>query len=128
MAYLKPNWFTAKIFNPLAMMTGIGGSQKLTVRGRKSGEPKSVAVVPVEYEVATYIVSPRGETEWVRNLRAAGGRGELKGRAFTSTEVPVEERPPIIEAYRKKAGRTVDGYWKQLPDPKDHPTFRIEPA
>ena len=128
MAYLKPNWFTAKIFNPLAMMTGIGGSQRLTVRGRKSGEPRSVAVVPVTHDNATYIVCPRGETEWVRNLRAAGGRGELKGRPFTSTEVPVEQRPPIIEAYRNKAGRTVDAYFKQLPDPKDHPTFRIEPA
>jgi hypothetical protein len=128
MAYLKPNFFTAKIFNPLFMMLGLGGVQKLTVRGRKSGQPKSVAVIPLTHDNTTYIVCPRGETEWVRNLRAAGGRGELKGRPFTSTEVPVEQRAPLIEAYRKKAGRAVDGYWKQLPDPKDHPTFRIEPA
>jgi deazaflavin-dependent oxidoreductase (nitroreductase family) len=128
MAYLKPNFIAIKIVNPLFMRVGLGGVQRLTVRGRKSGEPRSVAVVPVEHEGARYLVSARGETEWVRNLRAAAGRGELNGETFTSTEVRIEERSPIIEAYRKKAGRAVDRYWKQLPDPTGHPTFRIEAA
>jgi hypothetical protein len=65
----------------------------------------------------------------VRNARSAGsvelrrgGRGEL----FAAVEVPVGERGPIIDAYRAKAGRMVEGYWKRLPDPADHPTFRLE--
>ena len=72
-------------------------------------------------------MSTRGESDWVKNLRAAGG-GELrrKGQAekVRAVELPVEERPPVIAAYRAKAGREVDTYFKKLPDPADHPVFR----
>jgi len=88
-----------------------------------------VPVIPVEYAGARYLVSPRGETDWVRNLRAAG-QGELGGRGgseeFRATEVPVEDRPAIIAAYRAVAGRAVTSLFKALPDPADHPVFRIE--
>ncbi len=33
---------------------------------------------------------------------------------------------PSSQTYREVAGKTVAGYWKKLPDPEDHPTFRIE--
>jgi hypothetical protein len=127
-AYLRPNAFQRKVFNPIARRLGMGGSEPLVVRGRRTGEPLPLPVIPVEHDGARYIVSTRGEAEWVRNLRAAGGRGEIGGRPFRATEIGVEQRPPLIEAYRAKAGRVVEGYWEKLPDPEDHPVFRIDPA
>jgi deazaflavin-dependent oxidoreductase (nitroreductase family) len=130
MAYIQPPWFTRRVFNPLAMKFGLGGAVTLAVAGRKSGKLHLVPVIPVEYNGARYLVSPRGETEWVRNLRAAGA-GELRRKGtierFTATEVPVEERSPILEAYRRVAGGPVESQFKALPDPADHPVFRIEP-
>ena len=127
MAYLKPPVFTRKVFNPLAMRLRLGGSTTLAVRRRTSGTMQQIPVIPIEYDGGRYVVSARGESDWVRNLRAAG-RADLGGRAFTATEVAVGERVAIIEAYRAKAGRTVAPYWKRLPDPGDHPTFRLDPA
>jgi len=129
MAYLKPPAFTRRLFNPLAMRFGIGGAETLSVAGRRTGEQRAVPVIPVDYDGARYLVSTRGETEWVRNLRAAG-TGELHKRGtaepFRATEVPVDDRPPIIDAYRRVAGKTVTSYFAALPDPVDHPVFRIE--
>ena len=129
MAYLKPNAFVRRVFNPMAMRFGMGGSEKLVVRKRKSGQPQELPVIPVEHDGAQYIVSTRGESDWVRNVRAAGG-GEVHSKSginsFNAKQVPVEQTAAIIEAYRKKAGKTVEAYWKKLPDDKDHPVFRIE--
>jgi deazaflavin-dependent oxidoreductase (nitroreductase family) len=111
------------------MRFGIGGAVPLTVRGRRSGQPRRIPVLPVEYTGASYLVSPRGETEWVRNLRAAGeGTLERDGRSepFRAVEVPVGERPPILDVYRTIGGRTVKGYFDQLPDAADHPVFRMD--
>src|SRR5690242_19385865 len=92
------------------------GSRVLVVRGRKSGERRSTPVNLLELEGERYLVAPRGNTQWVRNLRAAGtGRLFLGRRAqsFTATEVPVEERSPILRAYLKKwkweVGQFIDG-------------------
>jgi deazaflavin-dependent oxidoreductase (nitroreductase family) len=130
MAYLKPPAPMRKLFNPLAMRFGIGGSVTLAVAGRTSGAEQQMPVIPVKHDGARYVVSTRGESEWVRNVRRAG-RVELRDRSgaerFAAVEIPVAERAPVIEAYRAKAGRTVDSYWKRLPDPADHPTFRLEP-
>jgi deazaflavin-dependent oxidoreductase (nitroreductase family) len=131
MTYIKPPWFTRKIFNPLSMMTGFGSDATLITRGRRTGEPRRIPVIPVEFNGARYLVAPRGETDWVRNIRAAGGAAELqrKGQtqAIAATEIAVSERAPVIEIYRKKAGSAVAAYWKALPDDADHPVFRIEP-
>lgn len=124
MAYLKPPWFVSKVFNKLATLSSVGGTRKLTVPGRSSGKPRAVPVIPVEVAGAHYLVSTRGESEWVRNVRAAGevrlGREKLK-----AVELATEARIPIIEAYRAKAGKTVDTYWRSLPDPADHPVFKL---
>jgi deazaflavin-dependent oxidoreductase (nitroreductase family) len=128
-AYLAPNWFVRKVANGLFMRFGIGGIETLTVPGRRSGRPHSVPLVPVEHEGARYIVSARGETDWVKNLRAAGG-GQLgrRGRSqrFAADEIPVDRRAPVIEAYRAKAGRSVAGLFAKLPDPADHPVFLVD--
>ena len=131
MAYLKPPLITRRLFNPLAMRLGIGGTVTLAVRARRTGQVQTIPVIPVEHDGARYVVSTRGESDWVRNLRAAE-KAELRSRggreAVRATEVPVEERPPIIAAYRAVVGRTVETYFAKLPDPADHPVFRIEPG
>jgi len=52
----------------------------------------------------------------------------LGGKKFVAAEVPVEQRAPIIAAYRPLAGKVVEGYWRQLPDDADHPTFALTPV
>ena len=80
--YKKPGWFTKHVFNRLvARMTKLGisvwGSRILRVRGRTSGEWRSTPVNLLTFERTRYLVAPRGETQWVRNLRVAGD-GELR--------------------------------------------------
>jgi deazaflavin-dependent oxidoreductase (nitroreductase family) len=109
----------------------LGVATTLTVAGRTSGQPRSVPVNVLEHDGRRYLVSPRGEMDWVKNLRAAG-EGELQRRGssqrFRATEVAVDDRPDIIAAYRAKWDGQVKGFFEQLPDPADHPTFVIEPV
>ncbi|HNA49835.1 MAG TPA: nitroreductase/quinone reductase family protein [Mycobacterium sp.] len=131
MAYLKPPWFTARVFNKIAMATGISGSERLTLTARSSGRPQEIPVITVDVDGTRYLVSTRGESQWVRNVRAnptvtlATKMGTAR---FTATEVPVPQRDPVLTAYRAKAGKTVDGYFAKLPDPADHPVFSLTPV
>jgi hypothetical protein len=124
MAYRKPNAFTRRVFNPLAMKFGISGTETLSVPGRRTGQTQRVPVIPIELGGARYLVSPRGETDWVKNLRAAG-EAELNGERFRADEVPVGERGPILDRYQEVAGRATASHFKALPGASDHPTFRI---
>lgn len=127
MAYLKPPWFVRKIFNRVAMATGVGNSQTLTVTKRVSKQPQQIPVVVPEVGGVKYLVSTRGEAEWVRNVRA-DPNVKLGDTKYVATEVPVAERAPIIAAYRPLAGKVVEGYWKELPADADHPTFALTPG
>ncbi|MEO7060597.1 MAG: nitroreductase family deazaflavin-dependent oxidoreductase [Lapillicoccus sp.] len=130
MTYFRPGLFIRKVFNPLAMATGINGAQTVTAIGRTSGQPRAIPAMPVDVAGATYLVSVRGESDWVRNLRANPTvTVSTKGakRRFQAGEVPVAERAPIIAAYRDAASKSVDPYWQKLPDPIDHPVFRLTP-
>jgi len=125
--YLRPGKLST-FFNAAAIRLGLASS--LTVRGRTSGQPREVAVQPIEVAGQRYLVGARGETEWVRNLRAAG-EGELrkggKTERIRATELTGEEQASIARAYRDQLGKQVSGYFEKLPDPADHPVFRIEP-
>jgi deazaflavin-dependent oxidoreductase (nitroreductase family) len=127
--YLRPGWFIQRVMNPLMMRTGM--TPTLAVRGRRSGQWQTVPVNVLEYNGARYLVAPRGTTDWVRNLRAAG-TGELRKRgrsdSFQAVEIPDHEKPPIINAYLERWGSQVRSQFDALPDPADHPVFRIEPA
>lgn len=131
MAYLKPPWFVTDVFNKIAMATGISGSETLTLIGRGSGAERHIPVISVDVDGVKYLVSTRGESQWVKNLRA-NPAVTLKSRTviagFTAAETPVDQREPVIAAYRVKAGRQVDGYFAKLPDPADHPVFRLTPV
>ena len=126
MAYLKPPWFTAKIFNRIAMATGIGGSQTLTVTKRITRQPQQIPVVVPEVDGVKYLVSTRGETEWVKNVRAIP-EVMVGKQKYVANEIPVAERGPVIAVYRPLAGKVVEGYWKQLPSDADHPVFALTP-
>jgi hypothetical protein len=131
MAYLKPPWFTAKVFNKIAMATGVSGSETLTVTTRTSGQQQMIPVITVYVGDARYVVSTRGESQWVKNVRAnpvVTLATKVGAARFTATELLVADRPPVLAAYRGKAGKTVDGYFAKLPDPADHPVFRLEPV
>src|SRR5262249_57929918 len=84
---------------------GTGGSGFLAVGGRKSGEWRTTPVNPLTLNGQRYLVAPRGETQWVRNMRAAGG-GELRvGRRaepFTATELADADKPPVLRAYLRR--------------------------
>ncbi|MGZ4493730.1 MAG: nitroreductase/quinone reductase family protein, partial [Nocardioides sp.] len=71
MAYLRPSGLTRKVVNPLVSRLRTGGVETLTVTGRRTGRPRSVPVIPVRLGAHRYLVAPYGESEWVRNLRAA---------------------------------------------------------
>lgn len=144
--YLKPGWFTTHVFNGLvAVLTRVGisvwGSRQLRVRGRKSGEWRTTPVNLLSFEGRRYLVAPRGETQWVRNLRAAGN-GELRvGRRverFRATELSDSDKPPVLRAYLKRwkveVGVFFGGVSATSPDEDlariapDHPVFAIADA
>jgi deazaflavin-dependent oxidoreductase (nitroreductase family) len=124
---------TRKLVSGLTRM-GISllGSRVLYVRGRKSGEWRTTPVNLLKYEGERYLVAPRGHTQWVRNMRVAGG-GELHiGRrveVFTVTEVADEEKADILRAYLKRwkfeVGMFFDGVG---PDASDEKLLEIAPG
>ena len=108
--YLEPGWLTRNVFNrAIRFLTRAGlsfrGSRELRVRGRASGEWRSVPVNLLTLDGVDYLVAPRGTTQWVRNLRVAGG-GELRvGRrveAFAATEVGDLAKPEVLRAYLRR--------------------------
>jgi deazaflavin-dependent oxidoreductase (nitroreductase family) len=110
MRYLEPGWFTRNVFNrAVRRLTRLGisvwGSRELRVRGRKSGEWRTTPVNVLTYEGERYLVSPRGITQWVRNLRACG-TGELRvGRrveAFQADEVEDDAKAPVLREYLRR--------------------------
>lgn len=141
--YQAPDWFTRNIFNrAVAGLTRLGisvwGSRVLQVRGRTSGEIRETPVNLMTFDGATYLVAPRGETQWVRNLRVAGEGGLKLGRRvqrFTATELPDADKPPLLRAYLNRwkweVGQFFGGVGPEAPDAEllriapDHPVFAI---
>lgn len=129
MVYRKPPILTRRVVNPLVSRLHPRGVETLTVTGRRTGRPRRVPVLPVQVGKRRYLVAPYGESEWVRNLRACH-EGELDGPSghehFLARELPADQRAEIIEAYRRKAGRTVERLFRSMPDPGSHPVFALE--
>lgn len=142
--YRRPNFFTRNVFNrAVAGLTRLGisiaGSRVLEVAGRKSGEPRRTPVNLLESDGNRYLVAPRGNTQWVRNLRVAG-RGKLllgrRSEPFRAIEVPVAEKEPVLREYLRRwtweVGQFFDGVGAASSADElariapDHPIFRIE--
>jgi deazaflavin-dependent oxidoreductase (nitroreductase family) len=134
--YQEPGWFTRNVFNKLiAGLTGLGisvlGSRVLAVRGRKSGEWRTTPVNLLIIDGQRYLVSPRGHTQWVRNLRVSR-EGELRlGRrteSFTAEEVSDDDKPAILRAYLTRWKAEVGVFFGGVgPDASDADLRRISP-
>ena len=144
--YLKPGWFTRVIFNgSVRRLTRLGisvaGSRELRVRGRKSGEWRATPVNLLTVDGQRYLVAPRGQTQWVRNIRVVG-EGELRvGRRvqqFRAAELTDDAKAPILKEYLRKwgweVGQFFEGLDKQATDADlaavapGFPVFRVLPA
>jgi deazaflavin-dependent oxidoreductase (nitroreductase family) len=144
--YQAPGRVTRRLLNPVvAAATRAGfdlwGARVLAVVGRTSGEVRTTPVNVLELDDAAYLVSPRGQTQWVRNLRAAG-HGELRhGRRtteFLASEVDDAEKAEVLRAYLHRWRFEVGAFFEGVgPDASDdqlraaaprHPVFRIEPT
>jgi deazaflavin-dependent oxidoreductase (nitroreductase family) len=140
--YIQPGR-TDHLFNKtVAALTRLGisvwGSRVLYVRGRSTGEWRTTPVNVLTVDGVRYLVAPRGTTQWVRNIRVAGG-GELHvGRRvepFTVSELPDDRKPAVLRAYLKRwgweVGRFFDGLDANATDEQiraiapDFPVFRL---
>ncbi|MFI9626174.1 nitroreductase family deazaflavin-dependent oxidoreductase [Streptomyces sp. NPDC052042] len=117
----------------------LAGSAELSVRGRKSGKMQRIPVNPHTYDGAQYLVSARGHSQWVRNMRAAGG-GELRVgrrvRAFSAVEITDDaHKASVVRAYLERWGWQVNQFFQGVTAKStdaellaacpDHPVFRI---
>jgi len=142
--YLEPGWFTKHVFNgAVVWLTRMGvsvrGSRELRVRGRAPGEWRRNPVNLLEHDGHRYLVAPRGRTQWVRNIEAAGG-GELRvGRrveAFRAVPVADADKVDILRDYlhhwKMEVGVFFDGVGPDATDGElaaiapGYPVFRVE--
>nr|WP_239575908.1 nitroreductase family deazaflavin-dependent oxidoreductase [Actinokineospora baliensis] len=116
----------------------VWGARVLSVKGRKSGEPRSTPVNLLTVDGVQYLVSPRGHTQWVRNLRVAG-EGELtvgkRVQRFTARELADDAKPEVLRAYLKRwafeVGAFFEGVTARSTDDElravapGHPVFQV---
>jgi deazaflavin-dependent oxidoreductase (nitroreductase family) len=138
-----------EIFNPIAQrMLGaglpLGPNALITIRGRKSGEPRTTPVALIGIAGRRWVSSPFGDVNWVRNLRAAGEATLTVGRRHekvTAIELSNEERVaffrdqmgPFVRRIPLGIGRllvgSVLGAKEILDDPvgaaERHPVFEL---
>jgi len=143
--YRRPGWFTRHVMNRLvARLTRMGvsvwGSRVLEVRGRRSGEPRRVPVNLLELDGHRYLVSARGEGEWVRNVRAADGALDLLlGRhrePVRAVELADAAKVPVLRAYLARWKAEVGAFFDGIDADSDdeaiaaiahrHPVFVLE--
>lgn len=143
--YREPGWITRRIFNPaIAGLTRLGlsvwGSRILEARGRSTGEPRRVPVNLLRFDDQPYLVAPRGQAQWVRNVRADGGRLDLllgnRREHWLAVELDDEDKLPVLKAYLRKwkaeVGVFFDGVDADSPESElrriapRHPAFRLE--
>jgi len=109
----------------------------LTVRGRKSGQPRTVAVAIIQRNGKRYVGSPYGIVAWVRNLRAAGeatltrrrrsetvnARELPKGEAALVLREEVKDGNPFVRSYGVTADSSLEEFERAA---VSHPLFVLE--
>ena len=145
--YREPGGFTRNVFNrTVAGLTRLGisvwGSRVLEAPGRTSGLPRQVPVNLLTVDGTQYLVSPRGEGQWVRNVRAAAGRlATLVGKRreeWRARELAGEETVPVLRAYLRRWKAEVGVFFDGVgPDSTDdeiaqiaerYPVFHLQAA
>lgn len=131
--------FNRMVTGVTRMGVSLWGTRVLTVRGRRTGEPRSVPVNVLEHAGERYLVAPRGQTQWVRNLRAAR-EGTLRlGRSrepFAATELADTDKTAVLRAYLRRWGWEVGAFFGDVgPDASEarlrevassYPVFLLE--
>lgn len=124
--YIKPTAADLLFGRVLATLVRIGIIRGhyyvLEVRGRKSGRTIAMPVDPLDFEGRRYLVSPRGNSNWVRNARAAGEVvlvRKMRGERYSLRELTTSERPPVLKAYLDRFAVEVRRFF---PVPKGSPT------
>ena len=115
--YDQPNR-AARVFNEVIrhlaeLGIGIAGSRALRVRGRSTGQWRSVVVNVLDVDGREYVVSPRGNTQWVRNARAAGSvqtGPRWNRRQVNVREIPDAAKPELIRRYLQRWYWEVKGH------------------
>ncbi len=139
-----PGWFMRNVFNRAvrgitAAGVSVVGSRIIEVRGRKSGQVRTTVVNVLDYEGHKYLVAPRGETAWVRNLRADDGRLTVRLGRRRSEKRAVEReglaKLGVLRAYLRKWKFEVGVFFEGVgPDSSHaelaavagkHPVFRL---
>ncbi|HVS88479.1 MAG TPA: nitroreductase family deazaflavin-dependent oxidoreductase [Candidatus Acidoferrum sp.] len=98
---------------------GLPHNYLLQVRGRKTGRiystPINLLVVGLSWSGGErYLVAPRGRTQWVRNVEAAGEITLKKGKTrqnFHVRPIPDEEKPEFLKLYLERFAPTVQRYF-----------------
>ena len=115
---------------------------QLTVRGRRSGQPRSTPVGLFERDGHRYLFGVYGETNWVRNLRAAGEAvitGHGRREAMGAVELTPDEAGPILQSYLRSPdlGPALRRYFSVGPDAslsafigeaRRRPVFELRPS
>ena len=105
--YRRPPGFYRRLQSAAPVFSALGLTPNYVVRlevpGRRTGVIRSSFMVLVASGGQRYLVALAGESEWVRNVRAAHGhvvlRDDRQRYAARLTEVPVSERAEVIRAY-----------------------------
>lgn len=135
--YQAPGWFTRNGFNRIvAALTRLGisvwGSRVLEVPGRTSGEPRRTPVNLLTFENHQYLVSPRGEGQWVRNVRANEGKLDLlvgqHRTHWVGRELVDADKIEILRAYLRRWKAEVGVFFDGVDaDSSDDALRRIAP-
>jgi deazaflavin-dependent oxidoreductase (nitroreductase family) len=118
----------------------LAGSRVLEIVGRRSGARRRVPVNVLRLDGDRYLVAPRGQTQWVKNLRAADGRGTLilgrRREPFVAHELADEAKEPVLRAYLRRFGWEVGRFFGGVGAGASaealagiapaHPVFRID--
>ena len=100
---LVANVLTKTLLRAGVKLVGFGTpTYLLTVRGRKSGQPRTTPVSPVEMDGKRYLMTPYGVVDWVRNLRTAGEATLTRGRrteTIYAIELPSSEASLILKTF-----------------------------
>jgi deazaflavin-dependent oxidoreductase (nitroreductase family) len=145
--YRRPGWFTTRVFNPAVQFAtrhglSIWGSRVLEVRGRTSGALRTTPVNLLTLDDRQFLVAPRGETQWVRNVRAGDGRLATRvgnrREEWTARELDDADKVPVLRAYLRRwkaeVGVFFDGVSAESSDDQlaaiapRHPVFALDPV
>lgn len=126
--YRKPSWLRRQVNRGAAWLAGVGltpvNTVRLEVRGRKTGRVRAFAVTTAAWRGDNYLVSLAGESDWVRNLRAADGNAVIRHgyrNRVRTEEIPAQRRAPVLGAYLEKRA------FSKSPSSEARDYFGLEP-